>query len=415
MASMSNITDVAIIGAGPYGLSLAAHLRAAGLSFRIFGQPLSTWREHMPEGMKLKSNGFASNLSAPAADSTLKAFCALRDIAYHDTDLPVRLDVFNAYAEDFQRRFVPNVEAKDVCVLERKDDLFYLTLGNGEKLVARHVVLAVGISHFADMPKELMHLPRDMRCHSFHFRSGKQFHRRQVAVVGGGASAIDIAAELHACGASVRIVARDKRIKWHTPPTVRRRLAWLMRPASGIGPGWRSFFCAELPQLFRLLPQSLRLRITKRHLGPAPGWFMRPQIEGRVPVMRDAEVVGATMRGHRIGLIVSRRGEEREIACDYVIAATGYKPDMSRLTFLGARLQREIEQVENTPVLSSRFETSVRGLYVVGPAAANSFGPLMRFMVGAEYVSPFLARHLKRKLEHRPGEVLSAGRTLRPA
>ena len=51
----------------------------------------------MPEGMKLKSDGFASSLSAPADDSTLKAYCEHRDIPYHDTDLPVPLDVFNAY------------------------------------------------------------------------------------------------------------------------------------------------------------------------------------------------------------------------------------------------------------------------------------------------------------------------------
>jgi thioredoxin reductase len=412
---MPNITDVAIIGAGPYGLSLAAHLRAAGLSFRIFGQPLSTWREHMPAGMKLKSPGFASSLSAPAAGSTLKDFCAARGIAYHDTDLPVPVDVFNAYAEDFQWRFASNVEAKDVCVLERKDDLFVLTLSNSEKVAARHVVLAVGISHFADMPEELMRLPRDMRTHSFHFQSGRHFHRRQVVVVGGGASAIDVAAELDACGASVRIVARDNTIKWHNPPAERHVLSSLARPFSGIGPGWRSFFCAEFPQLFHLLPERLRLRIVKRHLGPAPGWFMRRKIEGRVPILRNAQIVGATMRGHRVGLIVSRNGDEREIACDHVIAATGYKPDMNRLSFLSARLLHEIRQVENTPILSSRFETSVQGLYVVGPAAANSFGPLMRFMVGAEYTSPLLTRHLKRRIKHGSGEAAPQGRALKPA
>ncbi len=191
-------TDVAIIGAGPYALSLAAHLRETGLSFRIFGKPLSTWREHMPEGMFLKSDGFASNLYAPAADSTLKAYCAQQELPYHDTDIPVRLDVFNDYADAFQWRFAPNVEAKDVSVLEHKDKEFHLTLENGERLVARHVVLAVGISHFADMPEELKRIPKSFRSHSFHHRLADPFYRRDVVVIGAGASAMDIAAA--ACG-----------------------------------------------------------------------------------------------------------------------------------------------------------------------------------------------------------------------
>ena len=54
------MTRVVIIGAGPYGLSVAAHLRAHGVAFRIFGAPLDSWRNHMPVGMMLKSDGFAS-------------------------------------------------------------------------------------------------------------------------------------------------------------------------------------------------------------------------------------------------------------------------------------------------------------------------------------------------------------------
>ena len=63
--SREKFCQTAIIGAGPYGLSLAAHLAAAGADFRIFGKPLTSWRDHMPKGMMLKSDGFASNLSAP--------------------------------------------------------------------------------------------------------------------------------------------------------------------------------------------------------------------------------------------------------------------------------------------------------------------------------------------------------------
>ncbi|HEY4124342.1 MAG TPA: NAD(P)-binding domain-containing protein [Rhizomicrobium sp.] len=412
---MKNFTDVAIIGAGPYALSLAAHLRETGLSFRIFGKPLDSWREHMPSDMLLKSDGFASNLSAPALDSTLKAYCAQHELAYHDTDLPVRLDVFNAYAEAFQWRFVPNVEAKDVSVLERKGAEFALTLDTGEQLMARHVVLAVGITHFASMPEELKHIPKNFRSHSFHHRDPDQFYRRDVVVIGAGASAMDIASRLADCGASVRIVAREKKIRWHNPPSARNVFSWLTQPSSGIGPGWRSLFCTKLPQLFHALPQALRLRIARRHLGPAPGWFTRARIEGRIPILLGNELVGAALRGHKIGLTLARGSKEDEIFCDHVIAATGYKTDMSRLSFVDQRLLREIRQVDNTPVLSAQFETSVRGLYVVGPAATNSFGPMMRFMYGSQYTSPLLARHLKKRLKRSTRSKPLAGRTFKPA
>lgn len=412
---MKDFTDVAIIGAGPYGLSLAAHLRETGLSFRIFGEPLNTWRKHMPEGMFLKSDGFASNLSAPVPDGTLKSYCAQHDLAYRDTGLPVPLDVFNAYAEAFQRRFVPNVEAKNVLVLERKGADFVLTLETGEKVVARHVVLAVGITHFANMPEELKHIPKDFRTHSFHHRDTGQFYRREVVVIGGGASAMDIATQLADGGASVSIVARDKKIRWHNPPVARHMFSGLTRPSTGIGPGWRSLFCVKLPQLFRVLPEALRLRIVRRHLGPAPGWFARARVEERIPILLDVELAGASLRNHRVGLVLTSGGEEQEILCDHVIAATGYKPDLSRLSFMDLRLLREIKQVDDTPVLSGRFETSVRGLYVVGPAAANSFGPMMRFMFGAQYASPLLALHLKHRLKRSLRATPLPRQTFRPA
>ena len=81
---MSTTTDVAIIGAGPYGLSLAAHLAAANVSVRVFGQPMQFWRTNMPEGMVLKSEGFASNLWHPDGALTLRDFCADRGLPYNE-------------------------------------------------------------------------------------------------------------------------------------------------------------------------------------------------------------------------------------------------------------------------------------------------------------------------------------------
>ena len=103
-------TDVAIIGAGPYGLSLAAQLAARGVSFRIFGKPLDTWRHHMPKDMLLKSDGFATNLSHPSPESTLKAYCAERGIPYDDMKIPVSLNLFLEYGAWFRKTYVPTLE-----------------------------------------------------------------------------------------------------------------------------------------------------------------------------------------------------------------------------------------------------------------------------------------------------------------
>jgi cation diffusion facilitator CzcD-associated flavoprotein CzcO len=396
---MNRISDVAIIGAGPYGLSLAAHLRGRGLSVRIFGKALDTWKQHMPKGMHLKSEGFASSLSAPDAGATLKDWCAQHAIAYADQHQPVALETFNAYAAWFCNRFVPDLEQASVTSLSRTDNGFSIRLESGEHLEARHVVLAVGITSFANRPTYLDGLPPLLASHSYDHRELEGFRGRNVTVIGAGASAIDIAALLADNGASVRIVARTPKIAFHSPPDPTRSFFQrLLRPASDIGPGWRSWLCANAPLIFHRLPESLRLRATKRHLGPSAGWFMRQRIEGRVRVLTDRRVLGARMRGERALLdVIDDMGRKKTIESDHIIAATGYRPDLRRLSFLSPILRANILQVENTPVLSSDFETSVRGLYFVGPAAANAFGPLMRFMAGATFVAPRLASHLARR------------------
>src|SRR5580658_2152964 len=89
--------DVAIIGAGPYGLSIAAHLKARGVDFRIFGPAMDTWQNHMPKGMRLKSEGFASSIYDPESLLTLGKYCQAKGLAYQDQGLPVPLDTFCSY------------------------------------------------------------------------------------------------------------------------------------------------------------------------------------------------------------------------------------------------------------------------------------------------------------------------------
>ena len=124
--------EVAIVGAGPYGLSIAAHLRKRGLSFRIFGPAMDTWSSHMPKGMCLKSDGFASDLYDPDGALTLKKYCAERGIPYADMGIPVRLETFTEYGLAFRDRLVPELENKQVVGIKRTPDGFSVTLDSGE-------------------------------------------------------------------------------------------------------------------------------------------------------------------------------------------------------------------------------------------------------------------------------------------
>ena len=198
----------AIIGAGPYGLSVAAHLRRRGVSFRIFGRPMDSWVAHMPKGMMLKSDGFASNIYDPESAFTLEKFCAERGIEYADAGTPVRLETFAAYGLAFKDRMVPELEDKLVANVHRERDGFELQLADGETFQAHAVVLAVGITHFDYVPESLAHLPQEFLSHSARHREVEPFRGRDVVVIGGGSSAMDLAGLLHEAGAQVELVSR---------------------------------------------------------------------------------------------------------------------------------------------------------------------------------------------------------------
>lgn len=398
------MTRVAIVGAGPYGLSIAAHLRALDVPFRIFGAPLDSWRRHMPAGMLLKSDGFASSLSEPSGRGTLAAYCAEHDTPYHGTDIPVGLDVFNAYALDFQARFVECLESRQVIAVDRKGDGFAVELGNGEVLEADFVVAAIGITHFGRIPEELADLPADLVSHSSAHGDLSGFNGREVTVIGGGSSAVDLAALLAEAGARTSLVARSSTLRFFSEPTPGSRSRWqgLRHPSSGLGPGWRSWLCQHVPHLFRFLPGRARLAVVRRHLGPKSAWAMKARLEAGVAVTLGTRVVRAEASSGqvRLRLRTAAASTEREVLTDHVIAATGYYPDLGRLGFLSEALRAGVRTHAGVPVLSSRFESSAAGLYFVGLPAVDSFGPLMRFMVGAEFAAPRLARELAHRVRH---------------
>ncbi|MFC7916987.1 FAD-dependent oxidoreductase [Streptomyces sp. NPDC057386] len=396
------IQPAAVIGAGPFGLSTAAHLRARGVPVRVFGEPMVSWRDHMPSGMLLKSTPAASTLDAPQPGHTLADYCdaaGLRRLVTDEDLIPV--ETFTAYGEWFQQRLVPRLERVRVVSVDRATagSGFELKLDSGELCTARAVVVATGLSGLAHLPAELASAapdgpsPAGPLSHSSQHPDLTRFAGRELIVVGAGQSALETAVLAAEAGARVRVVARGRgSVAFGEPPWRQPRL----RPESPFGRAWSLWALSYYPHPYRLLPAGLRHYLVRRVLGPLGAWWLRARFEGQVEVTEVDRIVRAETDAGRTALTVrTHAGGVRELAADHVIAATGYRVDISAMDFLGPELRTRLAVSRGAPKLGAGFVSSVPGLYFTGLSAAASYGPVMRFVCGTEFASPRLARHLE--------------------
>jgi FAD-dependent urate hydroxylase len=410
---MSDMVDVAIIGAGPYGLSVAAHLRAAGVDYRHFGIPMRLWQGAMPRGMFLKSQGFASNLSDPVGAHTLEAFCQATGRPYASYGLPVPLDTFISYGQWFQSGLGLAIEEVLVTDMDQRADGFELSLGDLERVVARRVIVAIGVEHFAYMPEPLSELPADLCTHSSAHTDLAAFRGREVIVVGAGQSALESAALLHENGAVVRVLARRGELAWNGEPLAPDRplLRRLREPEAGLGSGWGTWFYSNHPDLYRHLPQGTRVYRARSALGPAGACWLRARVEGQFPVLTSQTVTSAEPREGRVRLgVTTPGGTSREVEADHVIAATGYRTDLTRLQFLPGAIRSKLRTLAGSPVVGRDYESSVAGLSFVGPAVAPTFGPVMRFVFGSAHAAPAVTRPLTGASGRRSQPAVAASR-----
>ena len=385
---------VAIIGAGPYGLAAAAHLRAKNVETRIFGEPMEFWTRHMPRGMFLRSSPSASNLADPDGQLRLDRYHALHGIPHAK---PTPLEDFVRYGQWFQRQAVPDVDRRTVAHVAVNARGFRVRLADGEEFHARRVVVATGISPFARRPPQFAGLPAPLVSHSFDHGDLRRFAGQRVVVVGGGQSALESAALLHEGGAEVEVVARASGTyfipDWPQTPFVRaarRLLSPIVRPPFDImGPRFVSWLIAW-PRLFRRSPRSLQDFLTARAVRPAGASWLASRLAS-VPITAGRTIAAAIPTGSRLRL---RLDDGTERLVDHLLLATGYRVDASRYAFLAPTLLQALRTRDGYPDLDVGFESCVPGLHFVGTPAAGSFGPLCRFVVGTRYMARTLTRHL---------------------
>lgn len=402
-----NFTHTVVVGAGPYGLSVAAHLRARGIPFRIFGQPMQTWATQMPQSMRLQSQGLASNLSNPQTPYTLSAFCAETGRPYHDTGYPVPLEDFIAYGQEFTRRFVPTLETENIRSIKRNEAMFRLQTASGEQFFAQHIVLAPGLSLFQHLPAEFRRLPAGRVTHPAQHRTFHEFAGRDVTVLGCGASALNTAAGLHEAGARVTLIARSRKILLNKAedPAARSWIRRALRPGTPLGNSLRSQIACTAPEAFHLLPAKLRRLLLRNHLGPSGDVALTGRLDGFQMLLgaKVHAVEAADGSGERLRLtFTDADGNARQHLTSHLVSGTGYRIDIHRLGMLCPSLREDIRLDDGgAPRLDRAFESSVPGLHLVGPIAAPSFGPLLRFVAGtgfaAERVSLAIERSVARE------------------
>ena len=402
---MISSIDVVIIGAGPYGLSLAANLRAQRIDFRIFGDSMRFWRD-MPIGVNLKSLAFATTISVPVKGHSFPEWCRRNRLEDFE---PCTMQSFAVYGLEIQKRFVPELEQSFVARVERADAGFETTLLSGEVIRSRRVVVCTGLSGLEQIPEVLKGLGREQMRHTGFISDYSEFRNKRVAVIGAGASAIEAGALVQEAGGTSEIVVRAPEVIFHDrAPLVRPLLARLRDPISALGASRKGWILQHFPLIAHRMPADRRMRILREYLAPASPWWIKDRVVGKVPINLQREVVGTRVTGDGVLLAIrDSQNAVKEIEVDYVIAGTGYEANISRLRFREDVLRNSVQAIDGSPRLNANFESSATGLHFLGPLSGMSFGPLFRFVAGA----PFATRRLSRYIAQQRGTVVRSRRT----
>ena len=388
--------QVAVIGAGPYGLAASAHLKSAGLEVSVFGLAMEFWRNQMPAGMLLRSPWDASHIGDPNDEWTLDQF--QRECG---TELPrpVPLDDFVRYGLWFQHGAVSDLDTRRVERLEVASNGFRLWLATGEFVEAQHAVIAAGIGPFARRPAAFLATPNSLASHSSEHRDFHGFAGRRVIVVGGGQSAVESAALLREGGAEVELVVRRPSVRWlnrsallHSKSGLRR----VLYHRADVGPAILSQLVCR-PNWLRQIPRALQQKFAERSIRPAAASWLAARVQG-VQITTGRQVVSASPKGSEVSITLD---DSTTRNADHIVLGTGYQVDLSRYEFLTKEVLRSLSQVDGYPRLSRNFESSLPGLYFVGGPAAWSFGPLMRFVAGTQFAARRLSDAIASKYVRR--------------
>jgi FAD-dependent urate hydroxylase len=399
--------EVAVVGAGPFGLAAVSHLRAAGVEACIFGEAMGAWRRHMPAGMFIRTRWVASHIHDPDRALTLDR-CVAAGLIKHSSPQPLA-DLIT-YGLWFQRHVAPDLDERQVTHIEPASPGFRLVLEDGESVQAQQVIIAAGLTSLAYRPDEFRGLPSALASHTAEHSDPAEFAGQRVLIVGGGLSAFEFAVQLNEAGAEVEVVMRARTLPWLEEVGDTRQASYakqlyrkfmanhdglvqrVVHPHVGVGPPPFSWLSAK-PGLVSQLPDAWRewmnLWSLRRLINRGAEWFPSRLINVRLT--RGRRIVSAAVAGDLLRLTLDD-GSTRDV--DHLLLATGYALDVAGYRFLAPELIRSVRRVDGYPRLNIGLESSVPGLYFAGPITQGKFGPIMYSLGGTGYAARVLTRSI---------------------
>ena len=377
-------TPLLVIGAGPYGLSVAAHALERGIDTIVLGRPMGFWRDHMPAGMLLRSG--ADWYIDAAGLHTLEAYLEVQGIAPRSVD-PIPLQLVLDYADWFTRSKHLLVRDQLVTRLTKPDGRFEAELATGERIFADAVVAAPGISSFQNLPSWADRLPPEIAGHTCDVVGFGDLAGARVLIVGGRQSAYEWAALIAEHGAErVDVVHR------HDVPRF-ERVSWTfvdahMESTLQVRGWWRRLSSDERESIARRFWEVGRLTLE---------YWLAPRLARecvrRWPRAEVVEVQGDT----EPGVPVVRLSNGERLTVDRVVFASGYRADLTKVSYLAPVLDR-VATVEGFPVLGEAFESTLAGLYLAGFVSTRDFGPFFGFLRGAPATATLIIEDVLRHL-----------------
>jgi cation diffusion facilitator CzcD-associated flavoprotein CzcO len=377
-------TDLLIIGAGPFGLSMAAHARHLAIDHVVVGEPMYFWRAHMPDGMYLRSD-CEWHLDPEAVD-TIEAFLQARGLTPADVT-PLSRDLYLEYARWFQAR--KQIDPYQVFV-ERLDAVdgnrrFRATLRDGGAIEADNVLLALGFAPFKHVPEDLARtLPGGRVQHTCDFVDFADVRGRRCLIVGGRQSAFEWAALMAEAGASSVHVSH----RHDSPAFETSEWAWVGPLVNRLveDPGWyKRLSQAEKDSLGRRLWAEGRLKLEP--------WLAERVRRESIRIWPNTRIAACVESGPALEVTLESVDGSCALEIDRIVLATGYKVDVGRVTILAqGNLLPRLQTDNGMPVLDEYLQSSIPGLFMTSMLAIRDFGPFLAFTVSVRASAKLVGR-----------------------